>query len=234
MPYNDGIPKINCYSLTDFHDFDDCPFRFFVRHHLDKKYDIDDSSPQNALGTVLDLSIKKFHKFKFYNCDLSDLEGLVRSVVKDMKEEVLKAELRGKNHFYSATLPFVNEDLILEAIKVFQDFYIAVDKKIRPAIDEVGFCEWVITKGGDNFKLWGGPDTLEEGDDGVPEIVDYKSRQNIEKGKNYMDMDLMPKIYTLFLNKKLIRFCLPLKLPIVIKSTARLASMTKKRSLWKG
>lgn len=38
---------------------------------------------------------------------------------------------------------------------------------------------------------------MEEGRDGIPEIVDYKSRQDVARGKEYMDMDLMPKMYTL-------------------------------------
>lgn len=31
----------------------------------------------------------------------------------------------------------------------------------------------------------------------MPEIVDYKFREDVEKGKQRMDMDLMPKVYTL-------------------------------------
>src|SRR5205807_918395 len=75
---------------------------------------------------------------------------------------------------------------------------------IHKTLGEVGFCEYPIAMEGDNFKLWGGPDCLEIGEDGMPEIVDYKSRQNLENGKAYMDMDMMPKMYVLLLSKKLL------------------------------
>lgn len=204
MPYGDGISKINSYSLTDFHDFEDCPFRFFVRHHLDRKYEIDESSVQNTLGNLLDQSIKKFHKYRYYGCDVSELVGLVKATSKDMFEQVQNAKSKGKNHFYTATIPFLTEEVINEAIKIFQDYYKMRDFKINQAIGEVGFCEWVLPIEGDNYKLWGGPDCLEMGDDGMPEVVDYKSRQNLERGKTYMDMDLMPKIYTLLCSVKLL------------------------------
>lgn len=204
MAYNDGILKINSYSLTDFHDFEECPFRFFVRHHLDRKYEIDEGNRASALGNLLDQSIKKFHKHRYYGAHPSELTGLVRSAANDMREQVRVAQERGKNHFYAATIPFLTEDVVSEAIKLFQDYYIARGQKINEAIDEVGFCEWVFPLNGDNFKLWGGPDCLEMGEDGVPEVVDYKSRQNLEKGKTYMDMELMPKIYTLLCSKKLL------------------------------
>jgi hypothetical protein len=204
MPYNDGILKLNSYSLTDFHDFDDCSFRFFVRHHLDKKYEIDEGNRASALGNLLDQSIKKFHKHRYYGAHPDELVGLVKSASQDMKAQVQIARERGKNHFYAATIPFLTEDVVLEAIKIFQDYYKGRGLKINQAIDEVGFCEWVFPVEGENFKLWGGPDCLEMGDDGLPEVVDYKSRQNLEKGKTYMDMDLMPKIYTLLCSKKLL------------------------------
>lgn len=201
MPFGDGIPPINCYSLTDLHDFDECPFRFYVRHHLGRKYDIDESAPPIALGHVLDKSMKKFHDSKAYGCEVDYIPNLVRAAVSEIKEEVSK---KGPKSFYASSLPFMTEDIIEQAIKIFQDYYIGVDKKVAPQIDRVGFCEFTFPISGDKFKLWGGPDALEMGDDGVPEIVDYKSRQDIEKGKKYMDMDLMPKIYTLLCKDKLL------------------------------
>lgn len=213
MPYNDGIPKINSYSLTDFHDFEDCPLRFFVRHHLDRKYEIDEGNEQSALGNLLDQSIKKFHKANYYGCDEKDLLGVVKAAARDMKEAVQIASEKGRKHFYEATIPYLTEELISEATNIFQNYYLLKDKKINKSIDEVGFCEWVlridmdptfVNSSGQDFKLWGGPDALEMGEDGVPEVVDYKSRKNLEKGKAYMDMDLMPKIYTLLVTKKLI------------------------------
>lgn len=226
MPYNDGIDKIDSYSLTDFHDFDFCQFRFYVRHHLDKKYEIEEGNEKMALGSLLDQSIKKFHKAKAYGVDENYLENIVRAAARDMREEVEVAKLRGKNHFYSATIPFITEDVILKASTIFKNYYLAKDKKINRSIDDVGFCEWIIDTGSNKFKLWGGPDTLEIGEDGVAEVVDYKSRTNLELNseltenkntnvvQNYksreglnknFDMDLMPKIYTLLSAGKLLK-----------------------------
>src|SRR5258708_772072 len=203
MPYNDGIPKINCYSLTDFNDFESFPFRFLIRHHLDRKYEIDESSPQVAVGNLLDQSIKKFHKFNFYGCDVSQIVGLVRAAARNMREEVEDAREKGKNHFYAATMPFLTQDVVNQAIEIFQNYYQKRNKKIRRALAEVGFCEYIIKTETGTFKLWGGPDTLEVGDDGMPEVVDYKSRQDIVKGKANLDINLMSKIYVLLCMQKL-------------------------------
>lgn len=205
MPYNDGIPKINCYSLTDLHDFDNCQLRFLIRHNLDRKYDIDEGNYYSALGNLLDQSIKKFHKAAYYSFPAEDLVGIVRAAARQMKEEVENAKNRGKNHFYQATVPFLTEELISEAIEIFQNYYEKIGGKIRPAIDEVGFCEWLFDIDGESFKLWGGPDTLEVGSDGIAEICDYKSRKNIEQGKANLDMELMPLVYTLLARPKLIQ-----------------------------
>src|SRR3989344_6634847 len=185
MPFGDGIPKINSYSLTDLHDFEDCSFRFFIRHHLDRKYEIDEGNASSALGNLLDQSIKKFHKASYYGCKVEDLVGIVRAAAREMKEQVALAEEKGKKHFYGVTIPFLTEELIQEAIKIFQEYYRGRNFKINPSLDEVGFCEWTFEVNGDKFKLWGGPDCLEMGDDGLPEIVDYKSRKDLEKGKAY-------------------------------------------------
>ena len=53
------------------------------------------------------------------------------------------------------------------------------------------------------LKLWGGPDAIEMGEDNIPEIVDYKYFGDVEKGKANLDMDLMPKVYTLLCAKDL-------------------------------
>lgn len=192
------------YSLTDFHDFDSCPFRFYVRHHLDRKWDIDESNASIALGHILDQSIKRFHKEECYGTKSSKrLIKLVEDSVADMKSQVTQAKARGKHHFFESTVPFLTDEVIDQAIKVFTDYYVARKGDVRRSLGDIGFCEQVIEINGEQFKLWGGPDSLEMGEDGVAEIVDYKSRQNIEKGKMYMDMELMPKIYTLLASKKL-------------------------------
>src|SRR5216684_1684017 len=100
MSYGDGIPKIKCYSLTDFHDFESCPFRFFVMHHLDRKYDIDESSAVIALGNILDQSIKRFHKENCYGTKSSKrLIQLVKDSEKEMRFLVAEAQYKGKKHF---------------------------------------------------------------------------------------------------------------------------------------
>lgn len=209
MPYGDGIAKINCFSLTDFHDFDFCQFRFYVRHHLDKKYEIEEGSEQMALGSLLDQSIKKFHKASFYGQPSEHLVNLVRAAAREMREQV---ESKPGPSFYTNVVPFLNEELILKAGGIFKRYYESKEGKIRQSLGDVGFCEWIIgpaptgdpssrDSSGQVFKLWGGPDTLELGDDGVAEVVDYKSRESLDKN---FDMELMPKIYTLLVAKKLL------------------------------
>lgn len=202
MPYGDGIPKINCYSLTDFHTFEFCPFKFFVTHHLDKKYELEEGSEQMALGSLLDQSIKLFHESKAYGCEADYLENLVHAASGRMKEKISGQKTPS---FYSSIEQYLTEDLCQKATEIFKNYYYGKDKKIKTSIGNVGFCEWIIsTDDGRKFKLWGGPDAYEMGDDGIPEVVDYKSRENIEKGKDNMDMELMPKIYTLLASKFLI------------------------------
>ncbi len=209
MPYGDGIERVNCFSLTDFHDFECCPFRFFVKHHLGKKYEIEESSEAMALGILLDLAIKKFHTSKAYGQPPTYLANLVMAAFNEIGDKVAK---NPGASFYSGILPFLTDELVAKATEIFQSYYSAFDFKIKQSFGEVGFCEWIIQtedlpagrQGGRQFKLWGGPDCFELGEDGIPEIVDYKSREDVEKGKDNMDMDLMPKMYTLLCCKKLL------------------------------
>ncbi|MBI2595870.1 PD-(D/E)XK nuclease family protein [Candidatus Daviesbacteria bacterium] len=198
MPYGDGIERINCYSLTDFHDFDFCPFRFFVKHHLNKKYEIEEGNPAMALGSLLDQSIKLFHKSKAYGQPSEYLINIVRAAFNEIRENV--ARTSGPS-FYSSIVPFLDHSVISEANKIFVSYYGARNKKINRSLGYERFSEWVMEGEDGRFKLWGGADAYEIGDDGMPEVVDYKSRQNLEKGKNNLDMDLMPKIYVLLASK---------------------------------
>lgn len=204
MPYGDGIAKINSYSLTDFHDFDFCPFRFFVKHHLDKKYEIEEGNRPMALGSLLDQTIKLFHKSKAYSQPSDYLGYLVQAAAKLIKERVAK---QPGPSFYASIVEFLDDKLIQKATEVFRDFYQKRGRKINQSLGEVGFCEWIIAPvpsgTGQVYKLWGGPDALELGDDGMPEVVDYKSRDDVEAGINGLDMDLMPKVYTLLVTSKL-------------------------------
>src|SRR3989344_948806 len=201
MSFGDGIPRINCYSLTDFNTFDFCPFRFYVTHHLGKKYEIEEGNLNMALGSVLDESIKKFHKAKAYGQPSSYLINIIRAAVLDIKEKAAKTA--GKPSYYSGIIKFIDEDLIKKANEIFINYYEKRDGKINQSLGEVKFCEWLLEIGGEKFKLWGWPDTYEMGEDGIAEIVDYKFREDIERGKENMDMDLMPKIYALLAAKDL-------------------------------
>lgn len=189
------VPKINGYSLTDFHDFDDCLFRFFVRHHLDRKYEIAKGSPQLSLGVLLDKAIKNIHKYKAYN---KPVERLVKAVSFSARE-IIEAEKNSpkRPNFDTQTIKFLNQDIILAAEDILRNYLIQNKGRIKESLGDVGFCKKYLEVDGGKYVLWGGPDTLEKGEDGVPEVIDYKSRQDISRGKKYMDMDLMPKMYTL-------------------------------------
>ncbi len=191
------IPKINGYSLSDFHDFENCTFRFFVKHHLDKKYEMAKGSPQMALGVLLDQTIKVIHSYgeKSYRASPERLVGAVKYSVRLIKAK--EANNPRKPNFDSATVAFLNEEIIMAAENILLNYLKQIDNKLKKSLGEIGFCQRVLEIDGDYFKLWGGPDTLEEGRDGVPEIIDYKSRQDVARGKKNMDMDLMPKLYTL-------------------------------------
>ncbi len=222
MPFNDGIDRKFCFSLTDFHDFDYCLFRFFVFHHLNKKYELAEGNENMALGSLLDQTIKIFHQSKAYGQPPEYLENLVKAALKLMKERVAR---QSAPSFYSSIMPFLTEELVTKAAQIFKNYYSTLDGKIRQSLGEVGFCEWIIktddpstlqhvqgrpeqgrrtTGSGQVWKLWGGPDALEMGEDGIPEIVDYKFRENTEQGKTSLDMDLMPKLYTLLCANKLL------------------------------
>lgn len=191
----DSIPKLNSYSLTDLNDFSSCNFRFFVKHHLDKKYEIEEGSPQMALGVLLDQSIKIFHDTGSHGKPIEFIPLLVKDAEQEIRKQVAS---KPKPSFNSSVEPFLTPELVDQAIKTFQEYYEGIEGKIKPTLGPVEFCKRIIkTNDGVLYKIWGGPDTFEMGDDGVPEIVDYKSRTDIEKGKANMDMDLMPKIYTL-------------------------------------
>jgi hypothetical protein len=196
MPYNDGISATHSFSLTDFHEFEKCSFAFFVKHHLGKKYELADSegSLQLALGSLLDGAIKKFHESKAYGCPPEYIYNLIKASCSEIQEKIKKQ--KGPS-FYSSIEKFLDDGLCEKAAKIFTDYYVGRERKINRSLGSVGFCEWIIEVEDNKYKLWGGPDAFEEGEDGVPEVVDYKSREDIEIGKRGMDMDLMPKIYIL-------------------------------------
>ncbi len=217
MGFSDGIQRSSSFSLTDFKDFDNCLFRFFVSHHLGlgKKYEIAVGSFNLALGTLLDESIKLYLKVK-----IREKENIPFIVKAAMNKILDKLSRQKESSFYSTSKNFLNEDLFEEAVKVFKGYYDQLDGKIKSSLGEVGFCEWIIkddpsTGSGRVFKLWGGPDTIEMGNDGVPEVCDYKLMDPTEEKKENLDFELSSNLYMLLCVKKLTklgfekaRFCI--------------------------
>lgn len=199
MPYGDKIDRIHSFSLGDFHDFDNCVFRFFVNHHLQKKYELAEGNQNLTIGSLLDLAIKKLHLAKAYNQPPGELLNLIKAAEVDIKYEV---EMRGKNSFFGAIPPFLTPETIKKAQSVFKNYLEKLQGKIKPAVltyqmrRTKPFWERII-EAEKPIKLWGGPDSIEMGTDGVPEVADYKYFEDSEKSKSYLDMDLMPKIYIL-------------------------------------
>lgn len=200
----DFIPKIRGYSLSDFHDFDTCVFKFLVKHDLDKKYEISKGSPQMALGVLLDKTIKVIHSFgeKAYRASPERLVGAVRYSAKKIIEE--ERQSPKKPNFNTATVEFLTDEVLTSAESVLLN-YLKQVKTLKKSLGEIAFLKKVVEIDGQKFVLWGGPDTLEMGSDRMPEIIDYKSRQDLARGKENMDMDLMPKLYTLLLSEELLQ-----------------------------
>lgn len=202
----DYIPAIQGYSLSDFHDYEACVFKFLVKHDLQKKYEIGKGSPQMALGVLLDRAIKEIHRNRNKGSYKAPVERLVKSV-KYAADLIRKEEKASSKHpnFSTAVVEFFTEDIILAAENTLKNYLTQINNQFRPAIFDIEFCKKIIEIDKEKYVLWGGPDTLEMGQDGLPEIIDYKSRQDIAKGKLNMDMDLMPKLYTLLLAGDLLK-----------------------------
>ena len=201
----DDTPKTNCFSLGDFHDFDRCVFSFFVKHHLEKKYELAEGNPIQTIGTLLDLAMKKLHKAKAYNEPADYLQNLIKAAELEIREDTGK---RGKNSFYGSQIEFLTPEVVDKAKEVFKNYCTKKQGNFKKMVitpitqKPKPFWEHSIPTE-DPIKLWGGPDAIEMGEDGVPEIVDYKYFTDLEKGKANLDMDLMPKVYTLLCAKDL-------------------------------
>lgn len=199
MAFND-LDRLYCFSLGDFTNFERCYFDFLVKHHLQQRYEIEEGSVNQAIGNLLDLVMKIIHRTKAHGQPLDYLLGpIFRAAENEMREKVERA---GKKSFYGATIKFLTPETINKAKDIFTSFYQGRGGKLSRALmaDKFWECllegnpELVEGSGSQIFKIWGGPDALEMGEDGIPEIVDYKYREN---GDNHFDMDLMPKVYTL-------------------------------------
>ncbi|MCL4366529.1 PD-(D/E)XK nuclease family protein [Patescibacteria group bacterium] len=207
----DSIPRTHSFSLGDFHDFDFCVFRFFVNHHLQKKYELSEGNANQAIGSLLDLTIKKLHQAKAYSQPVDYLINLVKAAKSDMENDVAQ---RGANSFYGAQVPFLTPEVVTRAQEVFKSYHEAIGGKYKPLVLTQTmkklrpFWKHVINTEAEPVQLWGGPDAIELGVDGVPEIIDYKYRENIED-QSKMDMDLMPKVYTLLCASELMQLGYP-------------------------
>lgn len=195
----DSIPRTHSFSLGDLHDFDRCVFKFFVNHHLQKKYELAEGNANQTIGSLLDLAIKKLHQNKMHNQPVEELLKLIEAARTDIKNE---AEKRGKNSFFGPLPPFLTDEVVASAKQIFRNYHEAVGGKYKPMVPTYimrkfkPFWTYVIQTTPQSVQLWGAPDVIELGEDRVPEIIDYKYRQNpADQAK--MDMDLMPKVYTL-------------------------------------
>lgn len=198
--WQNDIPRIRCFSLGDFHDFDYCPFRFLVNHHLEKKYELAEGNDRLALGSVLDMAIKKLHTAKAYNISDNFLPVFIKAAETHIKDQ---AKYEGLRSFYGPIAPFLTEDVITKAEQIFKQYYkevgfkTAIHKnKLKP------FWKYTI-EGSEPLILWGGADGIELGEDGLPEVVDYKYYQKTGAAYDKLDMDLMPKLYTLLAAEEL-------------------------------
>lgn len=196
------IPRYRSFSLGDFKEFDRCSFSFFVKHHLGKKYDFEEGSPNKALGSLLDLTIKKIHRAKAYSQPLGFLVNIVKASELEMRDKVA---VEGPRSYFGPQIPFLNEDLINKAKAVLSSYHAQLKGRLKPSISSKTFWEYdLIATTGEDLRFWGGPDSIEMGEDGVVEIVDYKYFEDQAKGKDYLDMDLMPKLYTLLVARELL------------------------------
>lgn len=188
------VPRYRCFSLGDFKEFERCQFAFFVKHHLQQKYQLAEGSANQALGSLLDLSIKRIHNNQLYDQPLAVLLNVVKASEVEMREKAKK----GSDSFYGAQIPFLTEELIAKAKQILTDYYQAIGGRFPKALSKDKFWDYQLTASdGAELKLWGGPDTLEQGEDGIPEVIDYKYFEDNERGKDYLEWDLMPKLYIL-------------------------------------
>jgi hypothetical protein len=195
------VPRYRAFSLGDFKEFDRCPFSFFVKHHLQKKYELEEGTANQALGSMLDLTIKKIHKEHLYHSSEDELVEIIRTSAIHIKD---KAAKDGPFSYFGPQSPFINEELINKTQEIFRSYLQKTKNIWQESVTDKTFWEYdVIGTDGEMIRLWGGPDIIELGKDGLPEVVDFKYFENQEKGRNYLDMEQMPKMYTLLTSEDL-------------------------------
>lgn len=206
MSFN-SVPRTHCFSLGDFHDFDRCPFRFFVNHHLSKKYDLAEGNASQAIGSLLDLTIKKVHSAKAYGQPVDYIVNIVKAAETEMKVDVAK---RGSNSFYGSQVEYITPEVIEKTKEVFKNYYQGLNGKVKRMVGTPTlkgpkpFWKYQLDSS-QPILLWGGADSIELGEDGIPEVVDYKFLEKGDQSIDYLDMDLMPKLYTLLCTDELIK-----------------------------
>lgn len=206
LPKQEDIPKLRSFSLGDFHDFERCSFSFFVRHHLEKKYELEEGSAVQTIGSLLDLAIKKFQSLSPLQQSMHVIPALISSAAAQIRDEVQYNKSQGRpRSFYSSQLVFLTPEVVQEATQVFQDYYRGVKGKIKKAIHKNRLKPfWKFDCfDGQSFRLWGGADAIELGGDNIPEVIDYKYYPEGSKSKDFLDLDLMSKLYVLLCAKEL-------------------------------
>lgn len=202
MAWQDQISRTHAFSLGDFHDFDFCVFRFFVNHHLGKKYELAEGSANQTVGSLLDLAVKKFHLSRSYGQPVEYLPNLIKAAETEMREKVQNSPL--PYSFFSAQISFLTLDVTSRANEIFKTYYQEIGGKFHQSLSDKTFWSYILP-GAEPLKLWGGPDTVEQGLDGVPEVIDYKYQGGQKVEKDRIDMDLMPKLYILLAAPDLIK-----------------------------
>jgi len=105
-------------------------------------------------------------------------------------------------------LDFLTPEVAEKAKAVFKNYHQGISGQYRKMVSTPTtrklkpFWEYVVA-GQELLKIWGGPDSIEMGSDSLPEVVDYKYLQKGDESTAYLDMDLMPKVYTLLSAKEL-------------------------------
>lgn len=189
------VPRYRCFSLSDFKEFERCVFSFLVKHHLGKKYELEDqATPNQVIGSLLDLTIKKVHESKSYNQPIEFLAGIVKAAEREMRDLV---ERSGKQSFYGPQVELLSADLLKSAQEVFKNYFQELSGKLQVGLSTKTFWDLNIPSEDGIIKLWGGADALELGKDGVPEVVDYKFYANRENSLSKLDVDTTAKVYIL-------------------------------------
>src|SRR5476651_171027 len=130
MPYT-KIPRDHCFALSDFKEFNNCTFSFFVKHNLGKKYEIAEGNENQVIGSLLDLTIKKLHQVKSYGQPVENLYLLIKASEIEMRESVMR---NGPLSFYGPQIPFLKPETIQKTKDIFKQYYLGIEGRVRHSI----------------------------------------------------------------------------------------------------